>query len=211
MGTTLRAASVELMPSADDASNDQIYDVVGNKTDTVAGDSLVGLSKQILAEVTEIETHIHSGGRFFGSGGVDATALISSLTPWNLVAGTGDYGTPVQIFLGDEDFDYPITVAYFDPHRLLMVDASDNAYYKIRFANSGWNGTAHTYANMAAAIAANKYTESFLNVKDAKKQESSIPVQTGRCRYGSKLWASVYSDVNGADVDLFMGVHGYAV
>ncbi|GAG20047.1 unnamed protein product, partial [marine sediment metagenome] len=33
-GTTLRAASVQLHPVADSGDNNQIYDVVGNKTDT---------------------------------------------------------------------------------------------------------------------------------------------------------------------------------
>jgi len=190
-----------------------LVDTLQTDVDTLSG--VVGGDSTnidtILEEVVEIETHIHSGGRFFGSGGVGATALQASLTPWNVVAGTGDYGTPVQIFLGDEDFDYPTAIAYYDPHRLLMVDASANGYYKIRFANSGWNGSAHIYANMAAAISAGKYSESFINVQDAKKQESSIPVQTGRARYGSKVWASVYSDVNGADVDMFIGVHAYTV
>ena len=183
---------------------------INKKIDSQATDGLSGVYDSLAYRVHEIETHVHSAGRFFGySGTPNATALLSSLTPWNLVAGTGAYGTAVQILNGDEDFDLPTTPVYFDPHRLLVVDASSDGYYKIRFANSGWNGSTHTFANMAAAVAANRYSESFINIIDSKKDAASIPIQTGRARYGSKLWAQVYSSVNGEDIDIFIGVHAY--
>ncbi len=41
----------ENLPGADSVDNDHVSDVVGNKTDTIAGDSLIALSKQIAAAV----------------------------------------------------------------------------------------------------------------------------------------------------------------
>jgi len=180
------------------------------KIDSEATDGLLGVNNSLSYRVHEIEKHLHSAGRFFGySGTPDATAILASITPWNLVAGTGDYGTAVQLFLGDEDFELPFTPAQFDPHRLMIVDASDDATYKIRIANSLWTGSAHTYANMAEAVAAKRYTESILHISSTKTPDASIAVQTGRAVYGSKVWAQVWSSENGADIDILIGVHAY--
>lgn len=180
------------------------------KIDDVAVDGLLGTEDSLAYKVNEIEKHLHSAGRFFGySGTPNATASLASLTPWTLATGTGDYGTPVQLFLGDEDFDLPFTVVRYDPHRLLISDASVNATYKIRIANSLWNGSTHTYASMAESVAANRYTESIVHIVDLKKPSTSIPVQTGRPVYGSKLWAQVWCSLDDADIDIFIGVHAY--
>lgn len=181
-----------------------------NKIDSEEVDGLLGVDDSLAYKVHEIEGHLHSAGRFFGySGTPNATALLTSITPWNLVSGTGDYGTAVQIFLGDEDFDLPFTPYKFDPHRLFAIDVSADAIYKIRIANSQWTGSAHTYATMASAVTANKYTESILQITSTKEPAASIPVQTGRAVYGSKVWAQVWSSTNGADIDILLGVHAY--
>lgn len=49
--TTLRYASEELHPTIDSSDNDQIYDVLGNKEDTAASDSVIGLSKNQLPQI----------------------------------------------------------------------------------------------------------------------------------------------------------------
>jgi len=51
------------VPSADSADNSQMRDVLGNKSDTVAGDSLVALVKQIVADTNELQTDWANGGR----------------------------------------------------------------------------------------------------------------------------------------------------
>ena len=181
-----------------------------NKIDDEAVLGLQGTDDSLAYRVEEIEKHLHSAGRFFGySGTPNATALLSSITPWNLVAGTGTYGTAVQILKGDEDFDLPFTPAKFDPHRLFVIDASDDAVYKIRIANSQWNGSTHTYATMAEAVTANKYSESIIQIADSKAPSASIPIQTGRAMVGSMVWAQVWSSVNASDIDILIGLHTY--
>ena len=176
--------------------------------ETVLG--LQGTNDSLAYRVHEIEGHLHSAGRFFGySGTPNDTAIIDSLTPWVLTTGTGDYGTAIQLFDGNEDFVLPYTPVKFDPHRLFVVDASDDGLYKIRIANSQWNGTSHTYASMAEAVAAKKFSESIIDIADDKKPEASVPVQTGRATCGSKVWAQVWSSVNGADISIIIGVHAY--
>jgi len=54
MATTLRAALAEVLPTADSADNANMSDVVGNKTDTSAGDSIVSLQKELLELVGEV-------------------------------------------------------------------------------------------------------------------------------------------------------------
>lgn len=51
------------VPSADAAANSQMNEVIGNKTDTVAGDSLVALAKQIVVDTNELQTDWTNGGR----------------------------------------------------------------------------------------------------------------------------------------------------
>jgi len=45
--STLRAALAEMLPTANSAANLQMSDVVGNKTDTLAGDSLVSMLRLV--------------------------------------------------------------------------------------------------------------------------------------------------------------------
>jgi len=61
------------VPAADVVDNDLIRDVVGNKTDArseaVGIVSLVALLRETLAEVVEIEHHLHNRERWFGISG----------------------------------------------------------------------------------------------------------------------------------------------
>jgi hypothetical protein len=171
---------------------------------------LSGIYGSLAYKVNEIETHDHSAGRFFGNSGTpNATALITSIIPWVVSDIGGAYGTAIQILLGDEDFDLPFTPVYFDPHRLIIANASADGVYSFRLANSGWNGTTHTYTSMAEAIAAKVYSMGEFIIADNKKPEGSIPIQTGLARVGSKIWIDIKSSVSGATADIRLGVHTY--
>jgi len=50
----LSTALAELLPSADSGANANLNDVVGNKTDTSAGNSLVAIGKELLELIGEI-------------------------------------------------------------------------------------------------------------------------------------------------------------
>jgi len=58
MATTLRAALGEVLPTANSANNANMSDVIGNKTDTTAGNSLVSLTKVIDQNVDTINSSI---------------------------------------------------------------------------------------------------------------------------------------------------------
>lgn len=191
---------------------DQLDDVEGY-VDTEVAD--------ILSEVEIVESHLHSGSRYFGSTAGSAPAILTSLAPWSVIASAdaATFGNAVEIFDGTENFDYPFTVAYFDPHQLFITSVgSDGTNWKLRFANSGWNGAAHTYANMAEAVAAHRYTELLVQVDNTKTDSLPIPFNGGRVRAGSKLWCQVMNNAGDSDDDsdaeltisFLIGCHAYA-
>jgi len=51
MGTTLRAALAEVLPTADSAANLNSADVIGNKTDSSNGDSLYAITRLVEARL----------------------------------------------------------------------------------------------------------------------------------------------------------------
>lgn len=70
-------------PTADSAANTTVSDVLGNKSDTVAGNSVVAISKQIKAETDQIGTVVNTGGTATLAGvvgDVSNTSIASRLT-----------------------------------------------------------------------------------------------------------------------------------
>ena len=185
-----------------------------NKIDAEALDGLAGVSDSLGYKVHEIEMHLHSAGRWFGCTAAGAgPGLITSLTPFEVTSSASalTYGTAVEIFDGTEDFDLHYTPTHTDPHRIFISGVTATGIYKIRLANSQWTGSADTYATMADAITANKYTEFLLKVDSTKADAISAPVQTGRMMVGSTLWAQVmHTEASAETVSFFIGCHGYS-
>lgn len=184
--------------------------------ETDAEAAISALATEGLAETEVVEKHFHGGSRWFGATGAGGVApgLQTSLLPFkavsNAVAST--FGTAILILDGTEDFiKSEGTPLYFDPHELFVVNVEEsNAIWKVRFANSQWTGTADTYANMAAAVAAKKYTDMVIKVDDTKSDAAAIMFMSGRIRVGSKLWCQVMK--NTADAKYFhfiLGCHTY--
>jgi len=184
------------------------------KIDDVATNGLSGVSNSLAYRVEEIEKHLHSSGRCFGATGAPGVGpgLLTSLLPFKAVtsATASTYGSSIVVFNGTEDFDLTFTPVYTDPHKILVTDVSDSGIWKLRMANSGWNGSANTYATMAEAVTANKYSEFIIKVDSTKADAVALSVQTGRMRIGSTLWAQVMHDDSGAETMKFLiCAHGY--
>lgn len=183
-----------------------------NKIDDEAVDGLSGTNNSLAYKVNEIERHLHSAGRWFGSTAGVAPGLVTSLTPFEVTsdATAETYGTAVEVLDGTEDFDLPYTPVNMDPHRIFITGVTSSGIYKIRLANSKYTGSVDTYANMAAAVAAGQYTEFLLKVDSTKADAISAPVQTGQMMTGSTLWAQVmHADAGAETVSFFIGCHGY--
>ncbi len=185
-----------------------------NLIDDKAVNGLTGESNSLAYKVHEIEQHLHSGGRWLGAtdaGGV-APGLLTSLLPFIVTsnASANTYGTAILVLDGTEDYDFSFTPVKIDPHMILIQEAEATATWKLRFANSGWDGSADTYADMAAAVAANKYTEIVIRIDSTKASAVALPIQTARMTVGSKLWVQVMKDNADAEyIHFLIGVHGY--
>ena len=216
-------------PAADSTANTLMRDVIGNKADTVAGDSLIALIKQALADtieiassatagladtanslsyrVTEIERHLHSGGRWFETATTPdgelhvADRIGDGAGAFQIDAGNDDWGAWVQI-LGSDDTPTVVGKAFFDPHQMIVEATEVAGAYFIQIAR-GDSG--------AAGLAAGTYTELIFE-SDAvgQRAEGIIPVQTGRAPAGSKLWARTKAPgENTATIDFYFGLHEY--
>lgn len=183
-----------------------------NKIDAEAVDGLSGVSNSLGYKMAEIVRHNHSAGRWFGSTAGVAPGLVTSLTAFDVTSSATalTYGVAVEILDGTEDYDITFTPEYIDPHRIFITEATASGIYKIRIANSNWTGTADTYATMAEAVTANKYSEFLMKIDSTKTDAISAPVQTGRMVVGSTMWAQVMHTAASAETISFMiGVHGY--
>lgn len=87
--TTLRAALAEVLPSIDDTDNHNMSDVIGNKNDTIAGDSIMALLKYAQNRVEVINQHLHNTSLVYPTLANGVTVSAPD-TAWTL-------GNPVEI------------------------------------------------------------------------------------------------------------------
>ena len=167
--------------------------------------------EEIQTDVNDLLSHIASGARWLGSTAGASPGLCTSLTPWVLTSSAtgGTFGTAAEIFDGAEDFCFPQTSDHFHPHKVFVTAASvDDHLWKLRFANSGFNGTDHTYADMAAAVAAKKYTEVVMQIDNTRRPSTSLDFHSGIATTGSKLWCQVTeADGDEGTISFIIGLH----
>lgn len=180
------------LESVDPAVAGSLADVALSIQTGVAGLDTSDLS-DILEEVEEIETHIHSRGYWYGKDPGDALFLVNGLVSWQLQAGvSGAYGSWVQLSDGTE-----VTAGnYYDPH-LLMVTAASAAgklyYIQLGTGESG----AQVVSGMSAFFPA------------ATLRQSPVVVQHARIAATSKLWARCNSETDSATINIVVGLHVY--
>lgn len=216
---TIIISKTNLIPASGIAEQATLLSVFGNttlikaKTDNLPASPASEVTLETVRySVSEIERHLHGGARWFGSTAAVAPGLLTSLTPFRVTSNATalEWGAAVLIFNGTEDFDTSYTSLYFDPHQMFLANVEATGTYKMRFANSQWDGSAHTYANMADAVAANKYTEVLFKADSTKEDAVPLVFMSGRARVGSYLWAQVVKVAAGANyVDFYLGAHTY--
>lgn len=198
------------LPDADSSNNSQIRDILGNKNDTISGNSIMAYLKNNYKKILFAEDHIHRYERWYGKSADQSGndwALEDSLTPFRAISGNGAYGSDAndeaKVF-GTEDTPLLIGQSYFDPHRILVVGVSNDDPYIIRFV---W-GT----GTMAAAISAQQYSTTMIKFDSTNPQLSAgIPLDVGivEIAIGNKLWVQVKNGTDNATFDFFIGAHGY--
>jgi len=178
----------------------------------------MGISKEVQdveRNTEEIILHSSTGSRWLGSTAGNSPALLGSITPWVIVSnGTiNTYGTVKEMFNGAEVYAYPYVPTKIHIHKLLIVTTSkDEILWKLQFANSFYDGENHTYANMADAVAAGKYTTAMINFENKKSNTVSLDFQGGKISVGSKLWCRCLNDdATESTISILVGAHGYLV
>lgn len=157
------------------------------------------LIEEVLAEVKEVEHHIHNRERWIGAGASAAT-----LTPYTITSGNNTWGTEVLLL---DTADTPVidSMLYFDLHRIKVVAFSDQDVYKLQLVY----GT----DTFAAALSAGQYTE-LMVIAGASVGGASgggpSDIRMPRLPTGLyKVWCRCWNAHNGDTLDLFIGLHEY--
>ena len=133
-------------------------------------------------------------GRMIGSTAGVGPALITSLSPWVVeVSDTaGTFGTPTVVFDGTESaasFDLPFTPEVLAVKKLITIEVGQSARtWYLRFSASWWDGTAHTYANAAEAVAAGDYITIGFEIDDTNYDSYMFDTLFPEIPVGSILW-----------------------
>lgn len=164
---------------------------IGN-SDTVESPGLLAVYESDSYRVAEIERHIHSYERWFGSGG-------QTLTPFTIDSGNNTWGAWVQILTAANT---PVTVgnAYYDLHRLLVTTAERNTPYRVQlgFGASG-----------AAALTAGEYTEVMYAPNVGLIDAAPVEVQGRRHAAGTPAWARCWNAADTGTLTFYVGLHEY--
>ena len=218
MRTSLRAASIELHPTADVADNDQIYDVVGNKKDaaiTTIGEaaSMMAYIKGALEESLEVAKHLHCNERWYGlavSGEATAThkaepisnyANDNVVAPFQVVAGNDNWGSWVQI-LGSGDTPFEDGMTKFDLHKLGIVNSGATNVHAFIQIGSGASGE--------AALLAKTYTTIQYLTPTNQAAEAAVSFLDKRKVAGTLMWARCLGvGDDGLTLDFYFGLHEY--
>jgi len=237
---TLRAALAELKPLADSADNNQIADVVGQKSDaavttvgTVASvigyikgilgatnkidgattSGLAGTANSLAYRVHEIEKHFHNYERWFG------ISADQSGTDWALSVSTAGAVTSFTAISGTNDFgaDANDEAKVWGTSDAMGTDTKLDFHEIFITASSVttlWTlRIVYGSGTMADAVTAGQYTELPV-IADAAQGGSIaviIPVMMPRITIGThKIWIQAKNATNNATISFLVGAHSYS-
>ena len=205
--TAIDAATVAIQAVTDVLPDNGALTSISNETDKIDGaavDGLSGVSNSLAYKLHEVEKHLHGRERWWGAVGApdETNAIAATVTvPFVAVSGANAWGAAIPI-CGTADNPVLATHTLHDPHLVLVVDTDHATPYRIRFIYG--TGTS------AEAIIAVQWTETMF-ITATGPFSSGVPVELLHIRVavGSKLWAQVWNNTNGSEVDFFWGTHGY--
>ena len=195
------------VPGQDSTDNNYLQDVVGNKTDTNAGDSLVAITKITLTDSQETEQHLHNRERWAGLAAVPSgethRADFNVMTPFVMDAGVNAFGTWLQV-LGSNDTPVIAGMTEFDFHRIIISDVeTNNTVSRIQIA---WG------VDGATAFAAGDYTEIMLSPAGATSPQDAHNIICNRILDGTKVWVRCWvAGASTSEIDFYLGLHEYDI
>jgi len=165
----------------------------------------------VMAEVTEIEKHLHNRERWFGKLAVQTATdwAENNLSPFRAISGANDYGSDPNdeaLVLGTADTPTIAGNTRYDMHDIFVVAASSDTVYKMRFV--------YGVGTMADAIAAGQYSTTMIKIDPAVQSSPSvvhaIMMPRGICG-ATQVWVQAWNVTDNATIDFFVGIHEYAV
>lgn len=162
----------------------------------------------ILEEVIEIETHLHSNERWLEKAATpsgethvaDRIGTVGGNGAFVIDAGNDTWGSWVLI-LGSEDTPVDTGKTKFDAQRIEVSAAERNAVYYIQMA-AGSSG--------AAALALGNVTEFVVKPLSNQIDSGPIRLQSKRADSGTKIWARcMCPGQDTGTLSFFPGVHEY--
>lgn len=163
---------------------------------SINGKSILDSTEQ---EIYEIDKHLHNKERWIGSGGIP-----ESLIPYQAVSGNSEFGTAI-LLLSSSQTPLFSNNKYFDPHRIMVITASKESMYYIRFI---WGKTTADEEENNG-----NYTE-IVWIRDANigiatgGNSEAIVCQRLMCGIDN-LWCKIKNITNLATLSFFIGVHEY--
>jgi len=117
MDVNLSSALKEILPLPDSLVNEHMSDVIGNKDDTVAGNSVIGLLKFAANDVIEVNNRLHNTNLVYPTLH-DGVVVMSDIVAWTL-------GNPVEVV--------PVNtiLTSFDIHYINVEAASNVDIYEL--------------------------------------------------------------------------------
>jgi hypothetical protein len=178
------------------------------KTNINKLNTIEDISDEILEEVVEVETHLHSNERWFEKAATpngeihvaDRIGTVGGNGAFQIDAGNNTWGT-WKIVLGSSDTPADSGKTKFDVHRIEISGAERNAIYFVQMA-AGETG--------AAALAVGNVTEFVIKPLSNQIDSGPIMVQSKRAESGTKIWARcMCPGQDTATLDFFPGIHEY--
>jgi len=189
MATTLRAALAEVHPVVDSPANLNSCDIIGNKDDTIAGNSLAALLKQTLAAIAENDVNIELTEEHFHS--------ISKCYP-TLVNGIPVIGGAEAWAEGLATQIVPINTIglKFDIHHIEVEVATANDIYEL--------------ALYSDALCTLEIGRARTSKQSNQTGATSMPFQTPIIAANSGIWAKLASKTGGDTLTISVFYHTYA-
>lgn len=164
---------------------------------------------EILKEVVEIETHIHSDEKWFGPAAVPdaelhvADRITTVSTSFQADAGNDDWGNWLQV-LGTNDTPVHADRTKFDFHRMIIVGHEHNTTeYDIQIVDGEGAG-------IAAKLVSEDFTEIPILTGGGNTEVGPVELQEHRIDSGKKVWIRIRANgQNTGTLDFKIGIHEY--
>jgi len=164
-------------------------------------------SATILLEVVEIDQHFHNDENWWGAVAAPTESLTIDLNvnrPFVALSGNNAWGAGIPI-IGSRDNPVKPWQTKFDLHRVIITEPTNATAWRLRFLYGD--------QSLEEAAQARRYTEIMFIAVGVGSNVGGPPldVRFPPIPVGWRVWAQAWNATDEAQLDFFVGVHGYPV